>query len=37
MIGVLSEDFTNADKISMRIVSGEALNVYATNANYAAY
>ena len=36
-IGVLSEDFTNADKIAMRIVSGEALNVYAMNANYAAY
>ena len=37
MIGILSEDFTNADKIAMRIVSGEALDVYAMNANYAAY
>lgn len=37
MIGVLSEDFTNADKIAMRIVSGEALDVYALNANFAAY
>lgn len=37
MIGVLSEDFTNADKIAMRIVSGEALDVYALNANFAVY
>lgn len=37
MIDVLTEDFTNADKIAMKIVSGEAKNVYALNANYAAY
>ena len=37
MIDVLTEDFTNADKIAMKIVSGEAKDVYALNANYAAY
>lgn len=37
MIGVLTEDFTNADKIAMKIVSGEAMDVYALNANFAAY
>lgn len=37
MIDVLTEDFTNADKIAMKIVSGEALDVYALNANFAAY
>lgn len=37
MIDVLTEDFTNADKIAMNIVSGEAAGVYALNANYAAY
>lgn len=37
MIDVLTEDFTNADKIAMKIVSGEAAGVYALNANYAAY
>lgn len=37
MIDVLTEDFTNADKIAMKIVSGEATGVYALNANYAAY
>lgn len=37
MIDVLTEDFTNADKIAMSIVSGEATGVYALNANYAAY
>lgn len=37
MIDVLTEDFTNADKIAMNIVSGEATGVYALNANYAAY
>lgn len=37
MIDVLTEDFTNADKIAMSIVSGEAAGVYALNANYAAY
>lgn len=37
MIDVLTEDFTNADKIAMKIVNGEAKDVYALNANYAAY
>ena len=37
MIDVLTEDFTNADKIAMKIVTGEAKDVYALNANYAAY
>lgn len=37
MIDVLTEDFTSADKIAMKIVSGEALDVYALNANFAAY
>ena len=37
MIDVLTEDFTNADKIAMKIVNGEAKNVYALNANFAAY
>lgn len=37
MIDVLTEDFTNADKIAMIIVNGEAKDVYALNANYAAY
>lgn len=37
MIDVLTEDFTNADKIAMNIVSGQATGVYALNANYAAY
>lgn len=37
MIDVLTEDFTNADKIAMNIVSWEATGVYALNANYAAY
>lgn len=37
MIDVLTDDFTNADKIAMKIVSGEALDVYALNANFAAY
>lgn len=37
MIDTLADDFSNADKIAMKIVSGEALNVYALNANFAAY
>ena len=37
MIDVLTEDFTNADKIAMKIVNSEAKDVYALNANYAAY
>lgn len=37
MIEVLTEDFTNADKIAMQIVAGEATDVYALNANYSAY
>lgn len=37
MIDVLTVDFTNADKIAMKIVGEEALDVYATNANYAAF
>lgn len=37
MIDVLTEDFTNADKIAMKIVNGEAKGVYALNANFAAY
>lgn len=37
MIDVLTEDFTNADKIAMKIVNGEAKDIYALNANYAAY
>lgn len=37
MIDALTVDFTNADKIAMKIVGEEALDVYATNANYAAF
>lgn len=37
MIDVLTTDFTNADKIAMKIVGEEAMDVYATNANYAAF
>lgn len=37
MIDVLTEDFTNADKIAMKIVNGEAKDIYALNANFAAY
>lgn len=37
MIDTLADDFSNADKIAMKIVSGEALDVYALNANFAAY
>lgn len=37
MIDILTTDFTNADKIAMKIVGEEALDVYATNANYAAF
>lgn len=37
MIDILATDFTNADKIAMKIVGEEALDVYATNANYAAF
>ena len=37
MIDTLADDFSNADQIAMKIVSGEALDVYALNANFAAY
>lgn len=37
MIDTLADDFSNADKIAMKIVSGEALDVYTLNANFAAY
>lgn len=37
MIDILATDFTNADKIAMKIVGEEAMDVYATNANYAAF
>ena len=37
MIDTLADDFSNADRIAMKIVSGEALDVYALNANFAAY
>ena len=37
MIDTLADDFSNADRIGMKIVSGEALDVYALNANFAAY
>lgn len=37
MIEVLTEDFANADIMAMKLVSGEAVDVYAVNANYAAF
>lgn len=37
MIDTLADDFSNAGRIAMKIVSGEALDVYALNANFAAY
>lgn len=37
MVDTLAEDFTNSDKIAMKIVRGDLEDVYALNANYSAY
>lgn len=37
MAGTLAEDFTNSDKIAMKIVRDDLEDVYALNANYSAY
>lgn len=37
LVDTLTEDFVNSDKIAMEIVRGGMANVYALNANYAAY
>ena len=37
LVDTLTEDFVNSDKIAMGIVRGGMANVYALNANYAAY
>lgn len=37
LVDTLTEDFVNSDKIAMEIVRGGMTNVYALNANYAAY
>lgn len=37
MADTLAEDFTNSDKIAMKIVRGDLEDVYALNANYSAY
>ena len=37
LVDTLTEDFVNSDKIAMGIVRGDMTNVYALNANYAAY
>nr|DAH71749.1 MAG TPA: minor capsid protein [Caudoviricetes sp.] len=37
LVDTLTEDYVNSDKIAMQIVSGDLTDVYALNANYAAY
>lgn len=37
LVNTLTEDFVNSDKIAMQIVRGDLTDVYALNANYAAY
>ena len=37
LVDTLTEDYVNSDKIAMQIVRGELTDVYALNANYAAY
>ena len=37
LVDTLTEDFVNTDKIAMQIVRGDLTDVYALNANYAAY
>ena len=37
LVDTLTEDFVNSDKIAMQIVRGDLTDVYALNANYAAY
>lgn len=37
LVDTLVKDFVNSDKISMQIVRGDLTDVYALNANYAAY
>lgn len=37
LVDTLTEDFVNSDKIAMQIVRGYLTDVYALNANYAAY
>lgn len=37
LVDTLTEDYVNFDKIAMQIVRGDLTDVYALNANYAAY
>lgn len=37
LVDTLTKDFVNSDKIAMQIVRGDLTDVYALNANYAAY
>nr|DAG52039.1 MAG TPA: minor capsid protein [Caudoviricetes sp.] len=37
LVDTLTKDFVNSDKIAMQIVRGNLTDVYALNANYAAY
>lgn len=37
LVDTLTEDYVNSDKIAMQIVRGDLTDVYALNANYAAY
>lgn len=37
LVDTLTEDYVNSDKIAMQIVRGNLTDVYALNANYAAY
>lgn len=37
LVDALTKDFVNSDKIAMQIVRGDLTDVYALNANYAAY
>lgn len=37
LVDTLTEDYVNSDKIAMQIICGNLTDVYALNANYAAY
>lgn len=37
LVDTLTEDYVNSDKIAMQIIRGNLTDVYALNANYAAY
>nr|DAE02035.1 MAG TPA: minor capsid protein [Siphoviridae sp. ctgEn20] len=37
LVDTLTEDYVNSDRIAMQIVRGDLTDVYALNANYAAY